>query len=173
MKSGQTKGMDTMKIKEIGHLAFTCKDLAESMKFYGEKMGCIHKFNITYGEFLEHLQSKNAADAATVARLSAIADKIWIAYYDLGNGQFVELFDPGAATIPCIPGSEHLNYSHVALLVEDIHEAHEELKAKGIPVDTPPSLGLEGTWQMWSHDPDGNKIEFMQYTENSWQLTGH
>ena len=84
----------------------------------------------------------------------------------------MELFDRGSATIPCEPTGEHLNYSHVALLVEDIHAAHAELVEKGVPIDTPPKLGLEGTWQMWSHDPDGNKIEFMQYTETSWQLTG-
>ena len=31
---------------------------------------------------------------------------------------------------------------------------------------------MDNTWQMWSHDPDGNKIEFMQYTEKSFQLVG-
>lgn len=162
-----------MKIKEIGHLAFTCKDLARSMEFYGGKLGCTNKFNITYGEYLEFLRKNNAVDAKGEQHLSAIADKIWIAYFDLGNGQFVELFDAGTATIPCVPGPEHLNYNHVALLVEDIRAAHEELITKDIPVDSAPSLGLEGTWQMWSHDPDGNMIEFMQYTEKSWQLIGH
>jgi len=159
-----------MKIKEIGHLAFTCADLDTSVAFYRDKLGFTNKFTISYGELLDSMGP--SPDPETAARLGAIRDRIWISYFDIGNGQFVELFDKGGATIPCVPGSEHLNYSHLALLVEDIHAAHAELIEKGVPIDTPPKLGLEGTWQMWSHDPDGNKIEFMQYTAASWQLTG-
>lgn len=162
-----------MKVKEIGHLAFTCKDLEESIRFYGEKLGFRNKFSIYYSDMLEHIRKNNPdAQGEFVEQLEKNRDKMWISYFDIGNGQFVELFDAGAATVACVPGREHLNYSHVALVVEDIHAAHAELMEKGIPVDTPPQLGLEGTWQMWSHDPDGNKIEFMQYTEKSWQLIG-
>lgn len=106
------------------------------------------------------------------AMLSPIRDKIRISYFDIGNRQFFELFDASSATIPCVPGRDSLNYDHVSLVVDDIHAAHEELLSKGIPVDTPLQMGMEGTWQMWSHDPDGNKIEFMQYTDNAWQLIG-
>ena len=62
-------------------------------------------------------------------------DRMWISYFDIGNGQFFELFDAGAATIPCVPGGGHLNYSHVSLVVEDIHAAHAELLEKGVPVE--------------------------------------
>ena len=159
-----------MKIKEIGHLAFTCKDLDASAAFYRDILGFTFKFSITYGEWLDSMGSN--PDPAMAERLSPIRNRTWISYFDVGNGQFVELFDKGSAAIPCIPTGDHLNYSHLALLVDDIHAAHAELVEKGAPIDTPPKLGLEGTWQMWSHDPDGNKIEFMQYTDSSWQLTG-
>lgn len=106
------------------------------------------------------------------AMLSPIRDKIRISYFDIGNRQFFELFDASSATISYVPGRDSLNYDHVSLVVDDIHAAHEELLSKGIPVDTPLQMGMEGTWQMWSHDPDGNKIEFMQYTDNAWQLIG-
>ena len=160
-----------MKIKEIGHLAFTCADLEKSIEFYRDKLGFRNKFCISYADYLQHLK-ENGGDENYMAYLETVKHKTWIAYFEMGGGQFVELFDRGNATVPCVPTGEHLNYSHVALLVEDIHEAHRELLEKGVPIDTPPKLGLEGTWQMWSHDPDGNKIEFMQYTERSWQLTG-
>lgn len=159
-----------MNIKEIGHLAFTCADLDASVAFYRDKLGFTTKFTISYGELLDSMGP--SPDPETAARLGAIRDRIWISYMDVGNGQFVELFDKGSATIPCVPTGAHLNYNHLALLVDDIHAAHAELVEKGVPIDTPPKLGLEGTWQMWSHDPDGNKIEFMQYTAASWQLTG-
>ena len=161
-----------MKIKEIGHLAFTCADLEASIEFYRDKLGFKNKFSISYADYLEHLKKQPDANPEYMAYLESIKEKTWISYFEMGGGQFVELFDRGNSTIPCVPTGEHLNYSHVALLVEDIHEAHRELVEKGVPVDTPPKLGLEGTWQMWSHDPDGNKIEFMQYTKDSWQLTG-
>lgn len=163
-----------MKIKEIGHLAFTCKDLEASIRFYRDQLGFTNKFSIYYDEMLAHIRKDNPdAKGGFVDFIEANLGKKWISYFDIGNGQFFELFDAGSATIPCVPGGEHLNYSHVSLVVEDIHAAHAELIEKGVPVDTPPQLGLEGTWQMWSHDPDGNKIEFMQYTKDSWQIIGH
>ena len=47
------------------------------------------------------------------------------------------------------------------------------MKAAGIEPDTDISKGPSGTYQQWYHDPDGNKFEVMQYTEDSWQLRGH
>lgn len=65
------------------------------------------------------------------------------------------------------------NYSHFALLVEDIKEASKAMQEKGIAPDTPMSKGPSGTWQQWFHDPDGNKFELMQYTADSWQVNDH
>ena len=48
----------------------------------------------------------------------------------------------------------------------------EKIRATGAPIDSEPAMGMEHTWQMWSHDPDGNKIEFMQYTDKSYQVVG-
>lgn len=33
--------------------------------------------------------------------------------------------------------------------------------------------GQSETWQMWIHDPDGNKFEIMQYTDKSLQHHGN
>ena len=113
-----------MKIKEIGHLAFTCKDLDASAAFYRDILGFTFKFSITYGEWLDSMGPN--PDPAMAERLSPIRNRTWISYFDVGNGQFVELFDKGSAAIPCIPTGDHLNYSHLALLVDDIHAAHAE-----------------------------------------------
>lgn len=167
-----------MKLVEIGHLAFICKDLEKSIAYYRDGLGMKHKFNITFGEWLDHILATAKAngtepDPEQVKILSARRDEIWIAYFDLGNGQFFELFDPQGAEISRVPQNGELNYNHVSIVLDDIHEAYKELLARGVPIDSAPALGLETTWQMWSHDPDGNRIEFMQYTPTSWQLTGH
>ena len=49
-------------------------------------------------------------------------------------------------------------------MVDDIYEAREELVKAGIEIDIEPNKGQSETWQMWIHDPDGNKFEIMQYT---------
>ena len=166
-----------MKITKIGHLAYVCKDLETSMAFYRDKLGFVYKFSLTYGDQLEmnlNQARKNGEtpDPEMVARLSAKKDRTWISYFEFGDGQFVELFDSGSATIAAVPTWNHLNFNHVALLVDDIEAAERELRARGVPIDEAPKLGPDQTWQMWSHDPDGNRIEFMQYTEGSWQLVG-
>jgi hypothetical protein len=33
--------------------------------------------------------------------------------------------------------------------------------------------GLENTYTMWMHDPDGNRFEIMEYTPESYQVVGH
>jgi hypothetical protein len=40
----------------------------------------------------------------------------------------------------------------------------------GIKLDKDIDLGPDGTYQLWIVDPDGNRIELMQYTEKSKQL---
>ena len=166
-----------MKLLKIGHLAFVCQDLAAVSAFYRDKLGFTYKFSLTYADQLAMnlAQAEKAGetpDPDMVARLTARKDKTWIAYFEFGEGQFVELFDGGGATIPAVPTWNHFNYNHVALLVDDIFAAERDLRAKGVPIDEAPKLGPDQTWQMWSHDPEGNRIEFMQYTDKSWQLVG-
>ncbi len=166
-----------MNIGSLGHVAFICQDLERSCRFYRDLLGLRPKFSFSYGDLLDKLlsdarQNGVAPDAALVARLEPLREKTWISYFEIGSGAFVELFDAGQATLPGVPDGNHFNYDHVALVVDDIFASHRELAEHGVPIDTPPQLGLEHTWQMWTHDPDGNKLEFMQYTDRSWQLTG-
>lgn len=160
-----------MKIKELGHLAFKCRDLQASVAFYRDVLGFTEKFRLTYGDMAEDLR-KNGGATARIEALLPRYHEPWIIYMQVTERLFIELFDPEGATESCVPDWKTLNYQHLALIVEDIRAAREELTAKGVSIDIEPSLGMDGTWQMWSHDPDGNKIEFMQYTEKSMQLIG-
>ena len=69
--------------------------------------------------------------------------------------------------------NEHVDYSHFALTVDDIYATREKLEDRGLTFDTEISKGPSETYQMWAHDPDGNKFEIMQFTDKSYQLVGH
>ena len=45
------------------------------------------------------------------------------------------------------------------------------IEAAGEKVTIGPKVGVDGNWQVWTVDPDGNKIEIMQYAENAPAVT--
>ena len=61
-------------------------------------------------------------------------------------------------------------YQHICIEVSDIRKAWKVVTSNGIKPDTEISLGLDGAYQFWLTDPDGNRMEFMEYTEGAMQL---
>lgn len=166
-----------MKVSRFGHVAFRCRNLHESLDFYCGKLGFPERFRLCYRDCAEsHRRGAEAsgkpADEAYIAKLMQRADDAWIVYVAVTDDVFIELFDAGEATTLSLPDNTRFNYRHFALAVDDIHALRDELTAKGVVIDSGPTYGVEGTWQMWTHDPDGNQIEWMQYTPESMQLTG-
>ena len=53
--------------------------------------------------------------------------------------------------------------------VDDIKEAWKRIVDTGAPQDDAPKQGVDFNWQCWTHDPDGNKIELMQLSEDGPQ----
>ncbi|MEM9753787.1 MAG: VOC family protein [Planctomycetota bacterium] len=84
-------------------------------------------------------------------------------YLKLGNHSFIEVFkgDPGPVG----------NINHVAIEVEDIDAVIQRLHDYGYEVGDK-RLGGDYSWQAWTTDPNGVRIEFHQYTEQSMQLVG-
>lgn len=105
----------------------------------------------------------------------AKTDPTGIAYIfiELAPGQYLELFPKADGQLEHEKLDTRLGYSHFALMVDDIYKAREELIAAGVEIDVEPNKGQSETWQMWIHDPDGNKFEIMQYTEKSLQYKGN
>jgi len=54
--------------------------------------------------------------------------------------------------------------NHIALGVPDIHAAEEQLRRNGWSGNEKPKLGRGGKWQLNLHDPDGTRVEFMEFT---------
>lgn len=88
----------------------------------------------------------------------------WFGYYlRVGANTFIEVFnrDPG----------EVGNINHVALEVSDMEAVLERLRKFGAEV-TEKKLGADNSWQAWTEDPNGVRIEFHEYTSTSSQVTG-
>lgn len=159
----------------IGHVAFNCKDLEKSVAFYRDILGGTVKFTITYGQMarraIEEREERGQAVPEYMNALLGFGDKPWVTYVQLGEMTFVDLFSIVGATNERIPGNRDLNYSHFSLTVEDIHALRRDIIARGGEeyLDTQIDVGVDGSLEMWMHDVDGNKLEFMEYTENSLQ----
>ena len=87
-------------------------------------------------------------------------------YIRLGRRTFLEFFV--GADIPAKGQKPCTTYRHICLEVDNLAKTVEELRARGIEVSDP-KLGMDNSWQAWTADPDGNAIEFHEYTATSWQ----
>ncbi len=160
-----------MMIKQFGHLAFNCKNQKKSVEFYRDALGLKEKFSLKYYDFIS-IVKKSGVKLPGIAYkfLEKRGNNTWLTYMETGAGVFIELFDQLGAFVMNRPAFFHNNYQHFALIVDDIYAFRSELIEKGVKIDSEISFGPDKTYQMWIHDPDGNKIEIMQYTENSFQL---
>ena len=132
-------------ITGIAHAAYTVRDMDSTVAFYEKVFGFKKAFT------MNHYQTGAP----------------WIVYIYVAEGQFIELFYGGTTEDPYT--DERIGYSHLCLKVNDIHEAAAAVLAAGAPLDREPSRGMDGNWQCWTHDPDGNRIELMQMLPGSLQ----
>lgn len=160
------------------HLGFNCKDLEKSMWWYETFLGCHEKFTLYWGDMIprnpEHLKNM---DPERLAYLEKIKDEKWIVYMEFEDcpGTFVELFNEPTANVPHIPDqSVDLNYTHYAHTVDNVQAFYESVLAKGGEeyVYLPPRLNIDRTRAMWLQDPDGNRMEFIEYNPYSMELIG-
>ena len=131
-------------IKSIAHLAFHVNDMEASLKFYAA-FGIKKVFSIS---------DKNGAP--------------WIEYLKVADGQFIELFY-AKEPLEALPMWKNKYYAHMCLSVDDIHATAKAIADAGYELAMPPKKGSDNNWQCWTHDPDGNAIEFMQIMPDSLQ----
>lgn len=165
-----------MKIDRIGHAAFHCTDVQKSIAFYETVFGCRVKFALNYGYLIDYFAKQQGIDPEKtddprMQKLLLQREKVWLTYLECGDGFFFELFDSASSELA--PNmAQFTGYQHMAIMVSDIQAAYHELSDKNVPIDAPPALGPDHTWQFWITDPDGNRFEFMQYTPLSMQIIG-
>jgi len=130
--------------KRIGHIALRAKDIDASIAFYRDILGMEEAFRM-YNE----------------------AGKLNTIYLCLAPGQFIEIFPDGLVERKI--DADTIGYSHLCIEVEEAAKTLETLRAKGLPVDSELQTGLSKCRMFWTHDPDGNRIEFMELTPESLQ----
>lgn len=133
-------------IKGMSHVAVRVTDIDRSIAFYCGILGIPEKFR---------LEKEDAG--------------IRLVYLEVAPGQFIELF-PGAEGPYDVPKTSA--WVHLCLEVDDIQATYRELTSRGLVARGEPILGADGSWQFWTNDPDGNQIEFHQFTSTSRQVTG-
>ena len=124
----------------FGHLCFFVSDLERSVDFYCNKLGFTKMFE-------QHFEAYD----------------IHCIYLRICANQFIELF----STKQPLDNSK-ASFQHLCLHVDDLQAVYEELTAKGLTL-TPVELGMAKCYKSYLDDPDGNKIELMQLTEESLQ----
>jgi methylmalonyl-CoA/ethylmalonyl-CoA epimerase len=133
-----------MKIKRIAHLGLAIKDPAPPKKLYGE-----------------HLNLEHQGDEVVAGQ------KVQVSFFQVGESS-LELLLPTAADSPVAKFLENKGegFHHLALEVEDIDAAVEELKAAGVRlIDETPREGAHGTRVAFIHPKStfGLLLELVQY----------
>ncbi len=132
-------------VSGVAHTAYTVKNMDATVEYYRKVFGFEKAFVMNH----------------------PATGKPWIVYIHVAGSQFIELFFDGVNPHPY--SDDNIGYSHLCLEVRDIQEAAAAVRNAGAPLDKEPSLGIDGNWQCWTHDPDGNRIELMQMMPGSLQ----
>jgi catechol 2,3-dioxygenase-like lactoylglutathione lyase family enzyme len=161
----------------LSHVAFQVRDLDRSLHFYCEQLGMRESFRLTFGNLLRWREEEARAgrvgddDARSLDYMRAHADGPWLVYLEAAPGQYLELFPaihPDDLRAP--PSAD--SHAHMCLLVDDAEEAAASLRRQGLEPEGSITRGPDNSLQLWLTDPDGHRIEFMQYTATSVQVAG-
>jgi catechol 2,3-dioxygenase-like lactoylglutathione lyase family enzyme len=141
-------------IRRLAHICLMTNNLERQIAFYRDGLGLPIKFRFVNSE-----------------------GELFGVYFDCGDTTFIEIFDKELAAKQWggdgRPLQEGNRYNHLCLEVTEIAAVCETLRKRGVDIG-PVSTGLDHSYQAWTADPDGNKLELMEYSHRSWQLQpGH
>lgn len=131
----------------LGHVAIRARDIEKTAAFYRDVLG-----------FPEAFRMYDLPNGA----LGSV-------HIYLAPNQFIEIFPGGRNALPegeakAEAVARPIGLVHICLTCGDIEEMFQEIRARGAPIDTEIKTGVSKCLQFWTHDPDGNAIEFMQLT---------
>jgi lactoylglutathione lyase len=128
-------------ITDLGHTAFAAYDVKSTLGFYA-LLGVREAFRLHHDD-----------------------GSLMLVYLHVAGDRFLEVFPGGPPPDPDLAQS----FMHLCLLTDDIHAVCEHLRIEGVALEREPVVGLDGNWQAWVRDPDGNAIELMQLAVDSPQ----
>lgn len=130
-------------IKQLAHTCIFAHDLDATEAFYRDVFGIPTAFTFMRGD-----------------------DRIGY-YLDLGGRTFIEVFSKAGAKF-----DETNQINHICLETEDLDGLLAHVRGQGVEI-TDKKLGVDGTWQAWTSDPNGVKLEIFEYTTGSLQFKPH
>ena len=154
-------------------VAFQMKNCNEMLCFYTEGLGLKKAVSKTYAELHDALlqTAEGKANPSRFASLEPLRALPWLDFIEAAPHQYIELFYPdGSDKKPAPDLTAVEGYQHLCLEVGDIQKAWEAVTSNGLTPDSPVALGADGSLQFWLTDPDGNRIELMQYLPKAKQL---
>ena len=128
-------------IKGLAHVCLSALNLEATERFYTDALGLKKAF-----DFIRN-------------------DHVIGFYFELPRNAYIEIFQRGE-----IDAKASSPITHFCLEVDDIDKVGARLTEYGFDV-TKKMLGADQSWQIWTTDPSGVKIEFHQYTDRSTQIT--
>jgi glyoxylase I family protein len=128
--------------KRIDHVEIVTDQPARTEEFYTDVLG----FTVKARDRVER---------------SGLGVPIDLVYLDLG-GTVVELITYEGATVDLAPEKEHLGYRMIAIEVDDMQQATEYLKTKGVDIVWGPRVAPTYA-RAEIRDPNGYHIELRQW----------
>jgi catechol 2,3-dioxygenase-like lactoylglutathione lyase family enzyme len=124
-------------ITGIAHIAFQVSDLAKARAFYGELLGYEEPFQIRNHD-----------------------DSLALTYFKVNERQYIEIF-------PGLPPDKDDRLLHIAFETADLESLRVYLLSKGVKAPEQVNQGRDGNLNFTIADPDGHRVEFVQYREGS------
>jgi len=135
-----SRAADRPPLVGIAHIAFQVSDLAKAQAFYGGLLGYDDAFRL-YKE-----------DGTTR-----------LVYFKVNDRQYIEIF-------PGLPPEQDDRLSHIALETTNLEALRLYLAEKGVQVPQKINQGQDGNLNFTVKDPDGHRVEFVQYQPGSMQM---
>ncbi len=156
-------------VNYITQVAYNVKDSLNMRNFYTKGLGLKLAKTLKYSDLIEHLLA-NGTDLDEIKQFNLLENESWIDFIEVAPHQYIELFyNLGESKQDERKLSNYYGYQHLCLEVSDIHIARDAILKNGLMIDKDITLGADYSYQLWVVDPDGNRIELMQYTDKSKQ----
>ncbi|MDR2534673.1 MAG: VOC family protein [Treponema sp.] len=133
-------------ITRLGHIAIRAKDIEATAGFYRNVLGLQEAFRM----------------------YNLPGEKLGSVHIFIAPSQFIEIFPKGAEEY--IPNQQTIGCVHFCFEVDDAAKTLEELRTRGAPIDVELKRGFSRCIQFWTHDPDGNQIEFVELPPDCLQI---
>ena len=124
-------------ITGVAHIAFQVSDLPRAREFYGELLGYDEPFQIRNED-----------------------NSLALTYFKVNERQYIEIF-------PGLPPNKDDRLMHIAFETNDLEAMRLYLAAKGVKTPEKVNQGRDGNLNFTISDPDGHRVEFVQYRDGS------